>query len=417
MQQAPRSAGRDFCSVLEDLEGSDQKGRRKGVKEIRGCSGCRKGCSERREMWGGRGDSAAAGNGGECQETSRNESSQHCAHPNIINRPWLTGLATPGPSWGFPECPDQVQAWGQRDGSRAPNGGCHRAGRGRRRRRQQRKRISVLIHGGCTSSAPVPSQQRHCQRLARAHSGLLMPLGPGQMAWNVCPPSFHCRSRAAMVMSQTAGPSWHCSTTLPPSWAFSFQLKVSPSPALIRHLAPSGYPTPGRSWVRHSGVFAASCVMSPQGAWPACERYPCSGLRWQDGETGVCHHNNIFPQTTRTVLPTHRGTWGEAPSLGFGEPAGSMAGGCWGIVRAHPKGLGRHLSSHFPAGSVLKTSLGKSSSPCPVSAFKSPGQPLEIRLDFRPDSISLSFYRDPSPGKLFQSCQLPCSCQQAWVRL
>lgn len=36
MQQALRCAGRDFCSVLKDPEGSGQKGQKEGVKEMKG---------------------------------------------------------------------------------------------------------------------------------------------------------------------------------------------------------------------------------------------------------------------------------------------------------------------------------------------------------------------------------------------
>lgn len=148
MQQALRCAGRDFCSVLRDSEGNDQKGWREGVKEIRGR---RKGCSERMEMWGGWGDSAAAGNCGKCQETPRNEFPQPSAHPNLMNQPWLMGLAAPGHPCHPPVCP---RPEGKETRLENPMAAVTGQRRERRKRREQRKRISVLIHGGC---APGPS--------------------------------------------------------------------------------------------------------------------------------------------------------------------------------------------------------------------------------------------------------------------
>lgn len=53
-------------------------------------------------MWGGRGDSAAVGNGGKTstdKRQQRGEGAQHCAHPTSLNQPGpgQTGLPAPGP--------------------------------------------------------------------------------------------------------------------------------------------------------------------------------------------------------------------------------------------------------------------------------------------------------------------------------
>lgn len=101
-------------------------------------------------------------------------------------------------------------------------------------------------------------------------------------------------------------------------------------------------------------------------------------------------------------LESHPKGLGGHPKWMEGHPKG---------LESHPKALEGHPSSQFPAGNccVLKTSLGKSSCSCPccphgkrilrtllswlswgtpISAFKSFGQPLDIRLDFCPYSIS-----------------------------
>lgn len=140
----------------------------------------------------------------------------------------------------------------------------------RRRRRQKRKRISVLIHGGCASSAPVPSLQWHCQRLAWAHSGLLTPTVPWRNAWNVLSPilpvSLQCCSADVTNCRRSAqAPSCCCSTTLPPSCAFSFQHKASSRPcpdppAPILWISPHVQHGHQAGAVRQSRPFTASCV-------------------------------------------------------------------------------------------------------------------------------------------------------------
>lgn len=141
-----------------------------------------------------------------------------------------------------------------------------------------------------SSMVAVHRQQWCCQHLSWAHSGLLMPLCPVLMAWNVCSPilpvSLQCRSGDVTNCRPPAqAPSCHCSTTLPPSCAFPSSSKWPPGPALIRHLAPLGYPTPlarapGRSCVRQSRPFAATCANVLPGGLASLAKV---SLLWSEG--------------------------------------------------------------------------------------------------------------------------------------
>lgn len=228
----------------------------------------------------------------------------------------------------------------------------------------------------------VHRQQRRCQHLAWAHSGLLMPLCPVLMAWNVCSPilpvSLQCRSGDVTNCRPPArAPSCHCSTTLPPSCAFSFQLEVAPRPCPdppSRTLSISHIPgTCARQELCEAEqAFCSRLCRCPPGQFGQLGQGLSAPVRGgklvrQEAVTTSSPANN---QEHCATNPLQRP--GGKPLLQASEePAGSMArcdGGCWGTARGHPKGLGGHPSSHFPSRSccLLKTSLGKSSCLCPA---------------------------------------------------
>lgn len=464
------AAGPRMCRKrFQRLGGQWPGGMKENVKDIKGCSGCRKGCSERKEMWGGQGDPAVSGNDGECQETPRNECAQHCAHPNITTSPgWCDWLpqALHATLLGFPVCQARPEEKETCQGSAM----AAVAGQGgdRRRKRWQRERISVLIHGDCAWPAPAPSLLWHCQHLSWAHSGLAMLRCPVGMAWNVCspilpvslqchsgdvtkwghpakgpflPPSFHhlvpfstglsCLSSttlppscafqhrpflpllhhpAAILCLFHTGPSCCCSTTPLPFVSFPSPQSVSQANADLR---PSGYPTyhaPGRSCVRQSRPFAANCTHVLLGSFASLSECLCSAVRWRAGEAGDIGTTTGSPkQPGALCYQPNTATW-KKPLLWALWLHGMEwwnDGEWWRYMKGHPEVLRGHVSSHFSAGNTKPPQkqpgqelLCVSCFEISLSAFKSLGQHLEIRLDFCLDSISHIFYWDSYLSKL-----------------
>lgn len=201
----------------------------------------------------------------------------------------------------------------------------------RRRRRKKRKRISVLIHGGCASPAPVPSLQWHCQHLAWAHRGLLMPTVSWWNAWNVrsplLPVSLQCRSADVTNCRPSAqAPSCRCSTTLPPSCAFSFQHKASPRPC-------PDPPAP-TLWLSHTpsmGTRQEPCEAEQAFHSQLCQCPPGQSGQLVQGLSALLRGDRLVRHeaVTTTSSPKQPGalcynptaaTWRESPSLGLGEP-------------------------------------------------------------------------------------------------
>lgn len=276
------------------------------------------------------------------------------------------------------------------------------------------------------SATLVMSQNEGTQQRAPSclHPSTILCLSAQAFPASPLPPCRH-------LVPFSTGPSCLSSTTLLPSCAFSTQAlpaavppphchlclflprKVYPRPCPSADLRPSGYPTyraPDRSCVRQSRPFAANCTHVLLGSFASLSECLCSAVRWRAGEAGDTGTTTGSPkQPGALCYQPNTATW-KKPLLWALWLHGMEwwnDGEWWRYMKGHPEVLRGHVSSHFSAGNAKPPQkqpgqelLWMSCFEISLSAFKSLGQHLEIRLDFCLDSISHIFYWDSYLSKL-----------------